>query len=185
MCKFSTTLYNRQLIQFARIPVEFVVHFIRYQNCMKVIINYTFHGCLVSSFNIFVQLMFTRSQSTMFRPVHRVHFITVSLGWSHFIFQENFSFSTKQSLNQSDLEYNVVYLNLVLSTASSVIFCKIHLQPVAHFTMIHNLFIYFIFKFFFNWSSIPDCGSPILDPNFPNKPRSFAHEDYSFFRPLK
>ena len=80
MCKFSTTFYNRQLIQFARIPVEFVVHFIRYQNCMKVIINYTFHGCLVSAFNIFVQLMFTRSQSTMFRPVHRVHFITVSLG---------------------------------------------------------------------------------------------------------
>ena len=72
--------YNRQLIQFARIPVEFVVHFIRYQNCMKVIINYTFHGCLVSAFNIFVQLMFTRSQSTMLRPVHRVHFITVSLG---------------------------------------------------------------------------------------------------------
>ena len=36
MCKFSRTLYNRQLIQFARIPVEFVVRFIGYQNCVKV-----------------------------------------------------------------------------------------------------------------------------------------------------
>ena len=40
VCKFSRTLYNtdnRQLIQFARIPVEFVVGFIRYQNRVKVI----------------------------------------------------------------------------------------------------------------------------------------------------
>ena len=38
MCNFSRTLYNRQLIQFARIPVEFVVRFIRfYQNYVKVI----------------------------------------------------------------------------------------------------------------------------------------------------
>ena len=37
VCKFSRTLYNRQLIQFARIPVEFVVRFIRYQNRVKVI----------------------------------------------------------------------------------------------------------------------------------------------------
>ena len=36
MCKFSRTLYNRQLIQFACIPVEFVVCFIGYQNCVKV-----------------------------------------------------------------------------------------------------------------------------------------------------
>ena len=31
MCKFNRTLYNTQLIQFARIPAEFVVRFIRYQ----------------------------------------------------------------------------------------------------------------------------------------------------------
>ena len=37
MCKFSRTLYNRQLIQFARIPAEFAVRFIRYQNRVKVI----------------------------------------------------------------------------------------------------------------------------------------------------
>ena len=37
MCKFSKTLSDRQLIQFARIPVEFVVRFVRYQNRVKVI----------------------------------------------------------------------------------------------------------------------------------------------------
>ena len=36
MCKFSRTLYNGQLIQFARISVEFVVRFIRQQNLVKV-----------------------------------------------------------------------------------------------------------------------------------------------------
>ena len=35
-CKFNRTLYNTQLIQFARIPAEFVVHFIRYQYRVKV-----------------------------------------------------------------------------------------------------------------------------------------------------
>ena len=29
-------IYNTHLIQFARIPAELVVHFIRYQYCMKV-----------------------------------------------------------------------------------------------------------------------------------------------------
>ena len=91
MGNFSRTLYHRQLIQFARIPVEFVARFIRfYQNCVKVV---TFsmaakYLLLISSYSffllfffifIFVQLMFTRSQSTMFRAVHNVHFITVSL----------------------------------------------------------------------------------------------------------
>ena len=37
MCKFSRTLYNRQLIQFALILGEFVVPFIRFQNHVKVI----------------------------------------------------------------------------------------------------------------------------------------------------
>ena len=37
MCKFNRTLYNTQLIQFARIPAEFVVRFIRYQYRVKVI----------------------------------------------------------------------------------------------------------------------------------------------------
>ena len=34
--KLNRTLYNTQLIQFARIPVDFVVRFIRYQYRMKV-----------------------------------------------------------------------------------------------------------------------------------------------------
>ena len=34
-CKFNRTLYNTQLIQFARIPAEFVARFIRYQYRMK------------------------------------------------------------------------------------------------------------------------------------------------------
>ena len=36
-CKLNRTLYNTQLIQFARIPAEFVVRFIRYQYRVKVI----------------------------------------------------------------------------------------------------------------------------------------------------
>ena len=38
MCKYSRTLYNRQLIQFSRIPVEFVVRFLRYNNKIIIII---------------------------------------------------------------------------------------------------------------------------------------------------
>ena len=37
MCKFNRTLYNTKLIQFARIPAEFVVLFIRYQYRVKII----------------------------------------------------------------------------------------------------------------------------------------------------
>ena len=40
--------------------------------------NVIFHGWLVPAFNIFVRLMFTQSQSTMFRALHSMHFITVS-----------------------------------------------------------------------------------------------------------
>jgi len=42
--------------------------------------DYIFQSCLVSAFDISVQLMFTRSQSTIFRAVHSMHFITLSLG---------------------------------------------------------------------------------------------------------
>ena len=48
MYQFSRTLHNRQLIQFARIPVEFVVCFIRYQNRVKVI---TFSIPLISPYS--------------------------------------------------------------------------------------------------------------------------------------
>ena len=65
MCKFNRNLYNTQLIQFAPIPAEFVVRFIRYQYLVKVI----FYSCLVSTFKISVQ-----SKSTIFSVVHSMHF---------------------------------------------------------------------------------------------------------------
>ena len=56
MGNFSRTLYNRQFIKFARIPVEFVARLIRfYQNCVKVV---TFsmaakYLLLISSYSFF------------------------------------------------------------------------------------------------------------------------------------
>ena len=67
MCKFNRALYSTQLIQFARIPAEFVVRFISYQYRVKEI--YIFHSCLVSTFNMSVQY-----QSSMLRVVHSMHF---------------------------------------------------------------------------------------------------------------
>ena len=60
----------------------------------------------------------------------------------------------------------VVYLNLVLTTASGVMFCEIYLQSatVSHITTILNLFIYFIFNFFFLTDprlSIPNSRSSL------------------------
>ena len=46
-------------------------------------------------------------------------------------------------------------------------FCEIYVQSAAHITTIHDLFIYFIFKFLLNRSSIPYSPSPIFDPDFP------------------
>ena len=46
-------------------------------------------------------------------------------------------------------------------------FCEIYVQSAAHITTIHDLFIYFIFKFLLNRSSIPYSPSTILDPDFP------------------
>ena len=46
MFKFNRTLYNTQLIQFAHIPAEFVVRFIRYQYRMKVMTFSTANGVM-------------------------------------------------------------------------------------------------------------------------------------------
>ena len=59
MCQFNRTLYNTQLIQFARIAAEFVVRFIRYQNRVKVI---TFsiaakYLLLISPYSLIVQCL--------------------------------------------------------------------------------------------------------------------------------
>ena len=78
----------------------------------------------------------------------------------------------------------VVYLNLVLSKASGVMFCEIYLQlaTACHITTILDLFIYFIFKFFFNRSSILYPQFSILNPRSslqifqqPSKPRIVTH----------
>ena len=50
-------------------------------------------------------------------------------------------------------------------------YCEIYLQSAAHITTIHDLFIYFIFKFFLPildpQFSLPDPPSSILAPGFP------------------
>ena len=43
MCKYSRTLYNRQLIQFSRIPAEFVVRFLRDNNKIIIIMIWMQH----------------------------------------------------------------------------------------------------------------------------------------------
>ena len=101
--------------------------------------KYIYPGCLVSAFNIFVQLMFTWYQSTIFRAVHSVDFITVS-------------FSRKISLSRQDNDW-------LSQTRSSLLKFSVHYRErgyvlcciysfVVHITTIHDLFIYFIFKFF-------------------------------------
>ena len=120
-----------------------------------------FHSCLVSAFDISIQLMFTRSQSTSFRVVHSMYLITVSLGWS-------VSFSRKISLSQQNnhwlsqtrsslLKFSAQYSqqgyilwnpslwSTMTSTRSKINF----VLPVCFFKVIFN-----------PWS-------PILDPSFP------------------
>ena len=57
MCKFNRTLYNTQLIQFARVPAEFVLRFIRYQYCVKVITFFiaAYYLLLISPYSLRVQ----------------------------------------------------------------------------------------------------------------------------------
>ena len=85
----------------------------------------------------------------------------------------------------------VVYLNLVLSTASWVMFCEIYLQSAtaSHITTILDLFIYFIFNFFFNRSSTLYPQFSILNPRSSLQAFQLTSNCYSlrlfFFRPLK
>ena len=167
---FSRTLYNRQFIKFARIPVEFVARFIRfYQNCVKVI-----------TFSMAAKyLLLISSYSWCLRDL-RVQclelYTTCILSQYHwdkaFHFPGKFHFLVKTITDSVRL--GVVYWNLVFSTASGAMYCEIYLQSAAHMTTIHDLFIYFIFKFFFYRSSIPDPRfslpdppSSILAPGFP------------------
>ena len=122
MCNFSRTLYNRQLIEFERIPVEFVARFIRfYQNCVKVI---TFsmaakHLLLISSYRWCLRDL--RVQCKAFHFPGKFHFLVKTITES--------------------VRLGVVYWNLVFSTASGAMYCEIYLQSAAHITTIHDLFI--------------------------------------------
>ena len=132
--------------------------------------NDNFHGCLVSAFNIFVQLMFTRSQSTMFRAPHSVHFIRVSMG-------QIISFSTKISLSHQNNNYWLSQIRTSLlkfstqwvRTVSGVIFCSPR-------SKIYLLILLILFEFFLTNPRypIPNSGSSILDPWswFSSTPRS-------------
>ena len=146
MCKFSRTLYNRQLIQFARIPVEFVVRFIRYQNRVKV----------MTFFTAAQYLLLISPYSSCLRDL-RVQFLELytacTLSQYHwdkaFHFPGKFHFLVKTITDSVRL--GVVYLNLVLSTVNEVMFCKIYLKSAVHdeIPTIHDLFkTYFISSFF-------------------------------------
>ena len=99
--------------------------------------------------------MLTRSHSTMFRAVH-------SGILSQYHWDKAFHSPGKFKTITHSVRLGVVYLKLVLSTASGVMFCETYLQSSAH----HDpLFIYFVyFQVFFNRSPILPS---ILHPRFP------------------
>ena len=97
--------------------------------------NYIFHGCLVCDFNIFVKLMFTRSQSTILQ-LYTASILSQYHWDKAFHFPGKFQFVVKTITDLVRL--GVVYRNWVLSTASWVMFCEIYLQSAAHITTIHD-----------------------------------------------
>ena len=145
MCKFSRTLYNRQLIQLARIPAEF---FVRYLLLITSYLSWCLRDLRVQCLEMYTACILSQYH------------------WNKaFHFPGKFHFLVKTITDSVRL--GVVYLNLVLSTASGVMFCEIYLQSAteSHITTILDLFIYFIFKFFFfNRSSILYLQFSILDP---------------------
>ena len=117
--------------------------------------KYIYPGCLVSAFNIFVQLMFTWYQSTIFRAVHSVDFITVS-------------FSRKISLSRQDNDW-------LSNTLSSLLKFSVHYRERGYVlwnvstalwptSPRSTIYLYISFSSFFNlWlSSIPDPRFSIL-----------------------
>ena len=108
MCKFSKTLYNRQLIQFtSHVPAEFVVRFIRYQNRVQVITFFiaALYLLLISPYSLRVQCLELYTACTL----SQYH-------WDKaFHFPGKFHFLVKAITDSVRLK--VVYLNLVFSTA--------------------------------------------------------------------
>ena len=160
MCKFSRTLYNRLDSQFS------------YKISKSRERNYIFHSYLVSAFNIFVQC-----QSTMFRAVHSMRFITVSV-------TKSVSFCTKISLSLQNNHWlsqtwsSLIYLNLVFSEGSNRAYVLWNISTVCgpHHHDPRFIYLFYFQVFFFKWSSIPDSTSP-ANPRtwFSSKPRSFSH----------
>ena len=123
-CKLNRTLYNTQLIQFARIPAEFVVRFTRYQYRVKVIkfSMAAWYLLLISPDSLRVQCLelYTTCILSQYHWDKEFHFP----GKFHFLVK---------TITDSD-RLGLVYLNLVFSTANGVMFCEIYLQSVAHIT---------------------------------------------------
>ena len=109
LCKLSKTfkMYNRQFIQFAPIPVEFVARLwdLSTQNYNN------FSSCCnlrASGFNISVKFRFTRSQRTMFSCTQHVVFKYIQMWHSFCVFI--------MSLEEAWLKYVMMLcaLNVVL-----------------------------------------------------------------------
>ena len=84
-----------------------------------------------------------------------------------FIFQENFTFSSEQSLTQSDSEKStLIQFSVQRTRLCSVKFIySLRSRMTSPRSTIYLKLI--LFQVFFNRSSIPDFRSPILDPSFP------------------
>ena len=170
MCNFSRTLYNRQLIEFERIPIEFVARFMRfYQNCVKVI-SFSMaakHLLLISSYrwclrDLRVQCLelYTACILLQYHRHKAFHFP----GKFHFLVKTITEVSqTRSSLLKFSVQYSK--RGYVLWNLSTV--CGPHHHDPR--------FIYLVdFQVFFNRSSIsdprfslPDRPSSILASGFP------------------
>ena len=128
MYQFSRTLHNRQLIQFARIPVEFVVCFIRYQNRVKVI---TFSIALISPYS-----WCSRDLRLQCLELHTACILSQYHWDKEFHFPGKFHFLVKTITDSVRL--GVVYSNIELRTANGVMLCEINLQSATHIATIHN-----------------------------------------------
>ena len=162
MCKFSRTLYNRQLIQFSRIPVEFVARFIRYQNCEKVHFPWLLSICFqylhtVDVYAISEYNVYSCTQRAFYHSITRI---------KRFIFQENLKHwlsQTRSSLLKFCAQHSE--RGYVLWNLSSV--CGPHHHD-------SRFYLFTLFSRFFNRSLIPvtrflipDPPSSILAPDFP------------------
>ena len=138
MYKFSRTLHNRHLVQFARIPVEFVVRFIRYQNRVKVI---TFSIALISPYS-----WCSRDLRLQCLELHTACILSQYHWDKEFHFPGKFLFLDKYNHWLSQTRTNGVML------------CEINLQSAARITTIHNprptIYLFISFSISFNRSSI-------------------------------